>query len=856
MADIARLGFSADTSALDTTTAKLDALVPAAQRAQSGIEKFNATASGMGGNAKVAETAAGRLNAALQSVASGANVSNRALLSAGTGMVTVQQAAAGASAPLETLYLRLSQIEPAARKARGGLDNLGKTANDNISRLQATPGNIAAQFQDIGVTAAAGMSPLLIALQQGTQLSAAFAGGGLSQLGAAIKQILSPTTLLTIAFVALVAVVIQWAMAAFNAGDGATKLSEDLDKVKFSTSALHQAQQILGGVFAMTTGKMKDQTDAAIALAHAQLAVARVKSIATENEAQRTIATSMGETEWQIGGGLGGGFSIGRELTDSARQLRQIKSQFDHGVIGYDKAISQLETLQDRGVITAKVFGEVAAAYANIGVERANQPLLQQAEDQLNAKHLTAPFLTPKKNKGGKTDAQKFQDIIEGAQNDIASQKAAADAINLTAEAAATLEEKTKLLNAARTQEIKLTAPMIEQINKLAEAYGTAKVEADRLKISQELSNATDAELSNLKAQSDLIGLYGKNLAFAAEYAKEYAAAKAKFGNDKTGLMYFAATHISASAGAIADQTAANDNKRFVTDATQGYMQQTNALRAQREALGLSADQALKFSNEQKVLNEALQKHLELSDDDKNALIAQADAVTALEIAYNKMKDAMDFLRNTSRQFFQDWYDGIRQGKNIFSAFADAVVNGLNHIIDRLLDKNIENFLDNMFKQNTGQGGGLINGIIRAIGGMGGAPNPALAGSVSDAMAANPSLFAKGGTFTNSIVSSPTLFSFAKGTQLGQMGEAGPEGILPLKRGRDGSLGVQAHGGASGTVINAPITVNNDNRVTGAVSSADIVALQRRAAEQTKAEIKRAIPEILRQYQTDGAIAA
>jgi len=53
------------------------------------------------------------------------------------------------------------------------------------------------------------------------------------------------------------------------------------------------------------------------------------------------------------------------------------------------------------------------------------------------------------------------------------------------------------------------------------------------------------------------------------------------------------------------------------------------------------------------------------------------------------------------------------------------------------------------------------------------------------------SAFAKGGTFTNSIVSSPTLFKFAKGT--GLMGEAGPEAIMPLKRDNNGNLGVRTN---------------------------------------------------------------
>lgn len=52
----------------------------------------------------------------------------------------------------------------------------------------------------------------------------------------------------------------------------------------------------------------------------------------------------------------------------------------------------------------------------------------------------------------------------------------------------------------------------------------------------------------------------------------------------------------------------------------------------------------------------------------------------------------------------------------------------------------------------------------------------------------SPSLSA----YSGQIVSNPTMFAFAKGA--GLMGEAGPEAIMPLKRGADGSLGVRAIG--------------------------------------------------------------
>jgi phage-related minor tail protein len=51
--------------------------------------------------------------------------------------------------------------------------------------------------------------------------------------------------------------------------------------------------------------------------------------------------------------------------------------------------------------------------------------------------------------------------------------------------------------------------------------------------------------------------------------------------------------------------------------------------------------------------------------------------------------------------------------------------------------------------------------------------------------------FAKGG-----IVTGPTVFPFARGT--GLMGEAGPEAIMPLSRGRGGVLGVRTDGGGGG----------------------------------------------------------
>ncbi len=57
------------------------------------------------------------------------------------------------------------------------------------------------------------------------------------------------------------------------------------------------------------------------------------------------------------------------------------------------------------------------------------------------------------------------------------------------------------------------------------------------------------------------------------------------------------------------------------------------------------------------------------------------------------------------------------------------------------------------------------------------------------------------------IVNKPTLFPMANG--MGLMGEAGPEAIMPLKRGRGGKLGVEASGGVGNITVNVDASGSN-----------------------------------------------
>lgn len=105
-------------------------------------------------------------------------------------------------------------------------------------------------------------------------------------------------------------------------------------------------------------------------------------------------------------------------------------------------------------------------------------------------------------------------------------------------------------------------------------------------------------------------------------------------------------------------------------------------------------------------------------------------------------------------------------------------------------------------------------GAGTATGGGGFAPsaNVAAKGAWFDGGAAH--FFASGGAFSNQTFDQPTPFKFASGGgfNLGVMGEAGPEAVMPLSRDASGKLGVKAQGGARSISITYAPVIQIDSR--------------------------------------------
>jgi len=154
---------------------------------------------------------------------------------------------------------------------------------------------------------------------------------------------------------------------------------------------------------------------------------------------------------------------------------------------------------------------------------------------------------------------------------------------------------------------------------------------------------------------------------------------------------------------------------------------------------------------------------------------AEKERHAALEEAQAQQQTVADTLQSSMSDAFMSMVDGTKSFKDAMKDMARAVIKQLFEVL-------VVQQLVGSFNASTGQGSGLSGMIMGAFQADGGAWQ---GGSQVKA-------YADGG-----VVGGPTTFGMAGG-KTGLMGEAGPEAIMPLKRGANGKLGVQMEGSGGG----------------------------------------------------------
>jgi hypothetical protein len=167
----------------------------------------------------------------------------------------------------------------------------------------------------------------------------------------------------------------------------------------------------------------------------------------------------------------------------------------------------------------------------------------------------------------------------------------------------------------------------------------------------------------------------------------------------------------------------------------------------------------------------------EAADTARDAWEATADAMRAAQ------ERSREIAQNLAQDITGPIKDALKSSEFTWETFAGAISRSAQNLATRLIDlafTPIENALISAFSGGGGAGGASGGGgFFASLFGF------ARGGAFSGGQ--ELTAFARGG-----VVNRPTVFPFAKG--VGLMGEAGPEAILPLRRGPGGRLGVEMNG--------------------------------------------------------------
>lgn len=195
-------------------------------------------------------------------------------------------------------------------------------------------------------------------------------------------------------------------------------------------------------------------------------------------------------------------------------------------------------------------------------------------------------------------------------------------------------------------------------------------------------------------------------------------------------------------------------------------------------------------------------------------MLAQGIDLGKIDEFIDKWKEAQAKMLNND-----ETKENLKLFEQQFSSVFDAIWdNGMKGLQDWIVKAARELAKSQLLKMMSNSGNGWMQAIGSIFGGAqanGGAWNNGV------------QMFANGG-----VVNGATPFGMAGG-RMGVMGEAGPEAIMPLKRGKNGKMGVQMDG-AGGTSIQNNITINSSGD-----NQADLVALSKAVDQMLDTKMQR-----------------
>ncbi|EAM1072323.1 phage tail tape measure protein [Salmonella enterica] len=477
--------------------------------------------------------------------------------------------------------------------------------------------------------------------------------------------------------------------------------------------------------------------------------------------------------------------------TEATRRTSASLEQVTASSTAYSSAVEKSAAASTRlAADVDQTRQRVEALGRKLREEQAQSAAVAAAQDRTSAAFYRQ-IDSVKQLSGGLQELQRIQAQVRQAKGrgDISQ----GDYLALVSETA----RKTRELTDAEALATQKKAQFIRRLKEQTTVQGLSRTELLRVKAAElGVSSAADIYIRKLERTGTATHTLGLKSAAARRELGVLAGELAR-GN-------FGALRGSGITLAMGDQQRGRYEERLKIQ--QHYQEQLEQLKRDSKAKGTygsdeyrQAEQALKGSLDRRLAEWA----------DYNAKVdaAQGDwtlgASRALDNFLAQGGNVAGMTENVFTNAFNGMADSIANfavtGKGSFRSLTVSILADLAKMEARIAASKLLGSVLAMFGFGTSAGGSTPSGAYSSA-------------ALSVIPNADGGVYRSAGLsqYSGSIVNRPTFFAFAKGA--GVMGEAGPEAILPLRRGADGKLGVVA-AASGGMAMFAPeynIEIHND----------------------------------------------
>lgn len=749
-----------------------------------------------------------------------------------TEMLRIQAAQLGVSSAAD-VYIR--KLETQNRVMKG----VTLTSGQYRQAMRQLP----MQMTDIVTSLASGMPPWLVAVQQGGQIKDSFGGFGNS-----LKAITSLITPWKLAMVGGAGAIAAFGVAAYQ---GSKELSE------------YNKQLILTGNYAAKTkGQLNDLAKSLSGEGITQYkmadALAQVVGSGSFTGAQVDMVASVAAKMEK---------ATGQSVDETIKQFQRLKDQPVQAVMELDKSMHFLTATQLDQISTLQAQGkeQEAAKIAMESFANAMQVRTKQIADNLGylesawnwvgdaAKEAIDKMRNLGRDMGVDDEIKRLEDYISRFDGSIysfgmderkerlailkftkfrqdieSSLKGSFTQINeqhkkqIAADLALkkeyeTAEEKHQdKLNKIRNNENASQAAKDLAIQREKERYQkeldrkTPKGKAYKPDLGTRKDESSQAELTSLQAQLKLLQQHASATDFISQQRKNFQLEQAKFS---------VLEEASKKRKLSLDEQSLLKNKGSIL-ANKKALAEVGDQVSRQEHLNKLSDQADKYAKQQEARQRAITESLGLSSRElQRALeIEQLRSTYGGEPQWAQVQDSKMETFKQEDVARQDWFAGMKTAWGDYrdsaldanaqiQSVTSATLNGFSSQLAETLtggEASFRDFTRSILKMLTEIA--LKMSIVKGFEAFGFGGGSVVA-NANGGVYNTPGLSA----YSGQIVSKPTLFPFARGA--GLMGEAGPEAILPLRRGIDGKLGVvaaNANKSAGGFYQTNHITIQND----------------------------------------------